>query len=77
MKTPKNMLEDIHTELIENTSLLETIFRHSEANPETENAMACLIRSMHQTQCKAQEYIDSICNSTREPSVQVTAEVNK
>lgn len=57
MKSPISMLEDITAEIIENTSLLEFIFRQNELPPEVDNAIACLIRSMVKTSDKAYDYI--------------------
>lgn len=57
MKTPIEMLNDIATEITENTSLLKVIFRISELPPEADNAMACLIRSLIKTSETAYEYI--------------------
>lgn len=57
MTTPINMLETIAAELVENTSLLELIFRNSPDAGETDNHLSCLIRSMHKTCEKAYEYI--------------------
>jgi len=59
MKTPINMLEDISGQLTENISLLEFIVRESPDMHETDNALACLIRSMLKTMEQAQEYIDA------------------
>lgn len=58
MKTPINMLETITAELVENTSLLEFIFRNSPDNGEIDNNLCCLIRSMQKTSDKAYEYIN-------------------
>ncbi len=58
MKTPINMLEIITAELVENTSLLEFIFRNSPDTGETDNHLSCLIRSMQKTSEKAYEYIN-------------------
>lgn len=58
MKTPVMMLEDIAAEIIENTSLLEIIFRNMPDHAETDCATACLIRSMYKTLDKANEYIE-------------------
>lgn len=46
MKTPITMLETIAAELVENTSLLEFIFRNSPDIGEIDNHLCCLIRSM-------------------------------
>ncbi|WP_439412953.1 hypothetical protein [Enterobacter ludwigii] len=59
MKTPILMLEDIAAQIIENTSLLEFIFLNSPDSGETDNALACLIRSLHKTIESAYDYIDN------------------
>lgn len=58
MKTPINMLEIAAANIIENTSLLELIYRNSNEDPETDNATACLIRSMQKTLDDINEYIE-------------------
>lgn len=58
MNSPINMLETIAAELVENTSLLEFIFRESPDTGETDNHLSCLIRSMQKTCDKAYEYIN-------------------
>ncbi|MBL5924739.1 hypothetical protein [Enterobacter asburiae] len=60
MKTPTEMLNDIASEITENTSLLEIIFRISELTPEADNALACLIRSMMKTSQTAYEYVEQL-----------------
>ncbi|MFZ5350069.1 hypothetical protein [Enterobacter asburiae] len=58
MTSPINMLETIAAELVENTSLLEFIFRNHPDAGETDNHLSCLIRSMQKTCDKAYEYIN-------------------
>ncbi len=60
MKSPLQMMEDISAQLIENTSLLELIYKNSNENPEIDCAMACLIRSLRKTSDKASEYSELI-----------------
>lgn len=62
MKTPSpiQMLEDVSAEIIENTSLLEVIYRTADMEPEADNAVACLIRSMQKTLEKAHGYIEML-----------------
>lgn len=60
MKTPINMLESIAADIIENTSLLEVIYRNNELPPEADNAIACLIRSMQKTNETAYEYVEQL-----------------
>lgn len=60
MKTPINMLESIAADIVENTSLLEVIYRNNELPPEVDNAIACLIRSMQKTNETAYEYVDQL-----------------
>lgn len=54
------MLEDLAAEIHESTSLLELIFKNSPDMGETDNALACLIRSMIKTREKAYGYISQI-----------------
>jgi hypothetical protein len=49
MKTPVQMLEAVASDVIENTVLLEVIYKNSSENYETDCAIACLIRSMQKT----------------------------
>ncbi|MFU8368925.1 hypothetical protein [Raoultella ornithinolytica] len=57
MKTPVQMLEDVAADIIENTVLLELIYKNSNEDQETDCAMACLIRSMQKTLDITNEYI--------------------
>ncbi|HDH1459019.1 TPA: hypothetical protein PIT96_003168 [Klebsiella michiganensis] len=57
MKTPVQMLETVAAEIIENTVLLEIIYKNSNEDQETDCAMACLIRSMQKTLDITNEYI--------------------
>jgi hypothetical protein len=54
------MLEDLAAEIHESTSLLELIFKNSPDMGETDNALACLIRSMIKTGEKAYGYISQM-----------------
>lgn len=65
MKTPspRDMLQDLVTEVIENTSLLEVIFRNYEMDPEADNAIQCLIRSQLKTIEKANDFIGMVIDS--------------
>lgn len=57
------MLEDIASEISENTSLLEFIVRNSQdIGPEPDNAFVCLIRSMLKTNEKANQCIDILAS---------------
>lgn len=57
MKTPVEILESIAADIVENTSLLEVIYRINELPPEADNAIACLIRSMQKTLDGVNEYV--------------------
>lgn len=57
MKTPVEILESIAADIVENTSLLETIYHINELPPEADNAIACLIRSMQKTLDGVNEYV--------------------
>ncbi|EAQ6130887.1 hypothetical protein AXA88_19320 [Salmonella enterica] len=59
MKTPLNILEEVSAEFTESTSLLEMIIRNAPDMGETDNALACLVRSMKKTTEKTQTYIES------------------
>lgn len=65
MKTPLpiEMLEDVSAEIIENTSLLEVIYRTADMDPEVDNSVACLIRSMQKTLEKAHGYIEMLASN--------------
>lgn len=67
MKTPVQMLEAVASDIIENTVLLELIYKHSNENHETDCAMACLIRSMKKTLDTTNEYIKSLSESPAPP----------
>lgn len=60
MKTPLDMMEDISAQLIENASLLETIYKNTDPESETDCALACLIRALRATSNKATEHIELI-----------------
>ncbi|WP_431623811.1 hypothetical protein [Citrobacter freundii] len=57
MKTSVEILESIAADIVENTSLLEVIYRNYELQPEADNAIACLIRSMQKTLDGVNEYV--------------------
>ncbi|EOC3267763.1 hypothetical protein ACI258_002833 [Salmonella enterica subsp. enterica serovar Montevideo] len=59
MKTLLNMLEEVSAEFTESTSLLEMIIRNAPDMGETDNALACLVRSMKKTTEKTQAYIEN------------------
>lgn len=60
MKNPIQMLETVAAEVIENTSLLEIIYRNYEFPQEADNAIACLIRSMLKTLDGVNEYVSQL-----------------
>ena len=60
MKTPVEILESVAADIVENTSLLEVIYRNYELPPEADNAIACLIRSMQKTLDNTNEYVEHI-----------------
>ncbi len=59
-KSAMAMLGDIAADIVENTSLLEVIYRNYELPPEADNAIACLIRSMQKTLDNTNEYVEHI-----------------
>ena len=67
MKTAVEMLEDVSAEIIENTSLLEVIYRTADMDPEADNATGCLIRSMQKTLEKAHGYIEMLSVNNTKP----------
>ncbi|WP_375600945.1 hypothetical protein ACAF59_08920 [Klebsiella aerogenes] len=67
MKTAIEMLEDVSAEIIENTSLLEVIYRTADMDPEADNATGCLIRSMQKTLEKAHGYIEMLAANPAPP----------
>lgn len=67
MKTPVQMLEDVAAEIIENTVLLELIYKNSNEDQETDCAMACLIRSMQKTLDITNEYIKEYSDASAPP----------
>ncbi|UVW51122.1 hypothetical protein NYO12_18230 [Klebsiella variicola] len=68
MKTPVQMLEAVASDIIENTVLLELIYKNSNEDHETDCAMACLIRSMKKTLDTTNEYIKSLSESPAPPA---------
>ncbi|MDH0315330.1 MULTISPECIES: hypothetical protein [Klebsiella] len=69
MKTPVQMLETVAAEIIENTVLLEIIYKNSNEDQEIDCAMACLIRSMQKTLDITNEYIKAYDKASA-PSLQ-------
>lgn len=61
-KTPVQMIETITAEIIEAASLLETIYKNTDENPETDCAINCLLRSLYHTKDKANRYVTSLQN---------------
>lgn len=64
MKTPVEMLESVNAEIIENTALLEFIYKNSAEDPQTDCAIACLLRSLYRTREKAEIYVDELIANT-------------
>jgi len=59
-KTPVQMIELINAEIIEATTLLETIYKNTKENPETDCAICCLLRSLYFTSDKANQFVISL-----------------
>lgn len=57
MKTPVEILESVAADIMENTSLLEIIYRINKLPLEADNSIACLIRSMQKTLDGVNEYV--------------------
>ncbi len=74
MKTSVQMLEDVAAEIIENTVLLELIYKNSNEDQETDCAMACLIRSMKKTLDITNEYIKEYSDASSPPPSRPRAE---
>ncbi|HHG1856012.1 TPA: hypothetical protein ACPUQP_000978 [Klebsiella pneumoniae] len=72
MKTPIQMLEVFVSDIIENTVLLEEIYKKSNENYETDCSMNSLIRSMQKTVDNMNGYIKSHINSVK-PYIPVAA----
>jgi hypothetical protein len=64
MKTPIEMLESVNAEIIENTALLELIYKNSAEDPQLDCAIACLLRSLYRTREKAEIYVEEIISNT-------------
>ncbi|MEI2684665.1 hypothetical protein [Erwinia aphidicola] len=62
-KSPIKMLEELTAEIIENTSLLEMIYSTSNENPETDCAIACLLRSLYKTKEKSENFVEVLLRS--------------
>lgn len=67
MKTPVQMLETVAVEIIENTVLLEIIYKNSNEDQEIDCAIACLIRSMQKTLDITNEYIKAYDKASAPP----------
>lgn len=65
MKTPTEILESVAADIVENTSLLEGIYRNYEFPQEADNTIACLIRSMQKTLDGVNEYVTMLPTPTR------------
>lgn len=76
MKTPVQMLEDVAAEIIENTVLLELIYKNSNEDQETDCAMACLIRSMKKTLDITNGYIKGYSDASAPPPQQAKGGVD-
>ena len=72
MKTPIQMLEVFVSDIIENTVLLEEIYKKSNENYETDCSINSLIRSMQKTVDNMNGYIKSHLNSVK-PCISVAA----
>ncbi len=72
MKTPIQMLEEFVSDIIENTVLLEEIYKKSNENYETDCSINSLIRSMQKTVDNMNGYIKSHINSGK-PCIPVAA----
>lgn len=74
MKTPIQMLEVFVSDIIENTVLLEEIYKKSNENYETDCSINSLIRSMKKTVDNMNEYAKTHSNTTK-PCKSVVVEI--
>lgn len=74
MKTPIQMLEVFVSDIIENTVLLEEIYKKSNENYETDCSINSLIRSMQKTVDNMNEYVKTHSNSAK-PCKSVVVEI--
>ncbi|MBA6167451.1 MULTISPECIES: hypothetical protein [Klebsiella pneumoniae complex] len=75
MKTPIQMLEVFVSDIIENTVLLEEIYKKSNENYETDCSINSLIRSMKKTVDNMNEYVKTHSNTTK-PCKSVVVEID-
>lgn len=69
------MIELINAEIIEATTLLETIYKNTNENPETDCAIGCLLRSLYFTRDKANQFVISLSDDSIATS-KVTGDIN-
>ncbi|HDX9138725.1 TPA: hypothetical protein RQO84_004588 [Klebsiella michiganensis] len=60
MKTPKQMLEEIAGEMMDAEILLEVLYTNTDNSAETDAGISCIVRSLLNTNEKAQGYIERL-----------------
>ena len=60
MKTPKQMLEEITGEMMDAGILLEILYKNTDNSPDTDAGISCVVRSLLNTNEKAQAYIERL-----------------
>lgn len=60
MKTPKQMLEEIAGEMMDAEILLEVLYSNTDNSAETDAGISCIVRSLLNTNEKAQGYIERL-----------------
>ncbi|HHD7485744.1 TPA: hypothetical protein ACOVI5_000329 [Klebsiella oxytoca] len=67
MKTPKQMLEEIAGEMMDAEILLEILYTNTDNSPETDAGISCIVRSLLNTNEKAQGYIEILSDASAPP----------
>lgn len=67
MKTPKQMLEEIAGEMMDAEILLEVLYSNTDNSAETDAGISCIVRSLLNTNEKAQGYIERLSGISAPP----------
>ncbi|HDX8328223.1 TPA: hypothetical protein ROU58_000475 [Raoultella ornithinolytica CD1_MRS_4] len=67
MKTPKQMLEEITGEMMDAGILLEILYKNTDNSPDTDAGISCVVRSLLNTNEKAQAYIERLSDVSAPP----------
>ncbi|WP_220152579.1 hypothetical protein [Klebsiella michiganensis] len=68
MKTPKQMLEEIAGEMMDAEILLEVLYSNTDNSAETDAGISCIVRSLLNTNEKAQGYIERLSGISTPPN---------